>query len=322
MKLVFLQEMLLLSSQIKEIRYLLLLDLLELGYKVSNGSDYRYGFQGQEKDDEVKGEGNSVNYKYRMHDPRIGRFFAVDPLSAKYPHNSPYAFSENRVIDGVELEGLEFKRSSSYDESTGITTIHTEILIQVVNSSTIVDNEFVDNVMMNIKDELPLAFNHEGDDGKTINTYSVGYMMVDKPEDFEDKPKSGFFVEFIDLTEESVNSGTSYFGDVIKNKMQVGITTDGAPRLIKNIIRTFTHELGHTAGLEHPWENKNKDVKDLGENTVGNKTIENNLMNSVGNDLEELQNNSGNEITNDQRKSIDKKVESQQSEYNLIERNK
>lgn len=25
-----------------------------------------------------------------------------------YPHNSPYAFSENRVIDGVELEGLEY----------------------------------------------------------------------------------------------------------------------------------------------------------------------------------------------------------------------
>ncbi len=42
-----------------------------------------------------------------MHDPRIGRFFAVDPLAPKYPHNSPYAFSENRLIDGVELEGLE-----------------------------------------------------------------------------------------------------------------------------------------------------------------------------------------------------------------------
>jgi RHS repeat-associated protein len=68
---------------------------------------YRYGFQGQEKDDELKGEGNSVNYKFRMHDPRIGRFFAVDPLSAKFAWNSPYAFSENRVIDGVELEGKE-----------------------------------------------------------------------------------------------------------------------------------------------------------------------------------------------------------------------
>src|SRR5690554_742839 len=75
-----------------------------------NGStgDYRYGFQGQEMDDEVKGKGNSVNYKYRMHDPRVGRFFAVDPLAPEYPHNSPYAFSENRVLDGIELEGLEF----------------------------------------------------------------------------------------------------------------------------------------------------------------------------------------------------------------------
>lgn len=68
---------------------------------------YRYGFQGQEKDDEVKGEGNSINYKYRMHDPRLGRFFAVDPLFKEYPFNSPYAFSENFVIAGTEIEGLE-----------------------------------------------------------------------------------------------------------------------------------------------------------------------------------------------------------------------
>ncbi|WP_074410207.1 RHS repeat-associated core domain-containing protein [Aquimarina megaterium] len=74
-----------------------------------DSKSYRYGFQGQEKDDEIKGEGNSVNYKYRMHDPRIGRFFAVDPLTKEYPWNSTYAFSENRVIDGVELEGLEFR---------------------------------------------------------------------------------------------------------------------------------------------------------------------------------------------------------------------
>jgi RHS repeat-associated protein len=70
--------------------------------------EYRYGFQGQEEDDEIKGNNNSLNYEYRMHDPRVGRFFAVDPLAPKYPHNSPYAFSENRVIDGVELEGLEW----------------------------------------------------------------------------------------------------------------------------------------------------------------------------------------------------------------------
>ncbi len=75
--------------------------------KTGLNKSFRFGFQGQEGDDEIKGDGNSVNYKYRMHDPRLGRFFAVDPLSASYPYNSPYAFSENRVIDAIELEGLE-----------------------------------------------------------------------------------------------------------------------------------------------------------------------------------------------------------------------
>jgi len=69
---------------------------------------YRYLFQGQEHDDEINGAvGTSYAFEYRMHDPRIGRFLSIDPLAAKYPHNSPYAFSENRVIDAVELEGKE-----------------------------------------------------------------------------------------------------------------------------------------------------------------------------------------------------------------------
>ena len=71
-------------------------------YDVSN---YLFGFQGQIKDDEVKGVGNSINYKYRVHDPRIGRFLSLDPLAPEYPFYSPYAFSGNRVIDAVELEG-------------------------------------------------------------------------------------------------------------------------------------------------------------------------------------------------------------------------
>ena len=72
-----------------------------------SSNSYRYGFQGQEKDDELKGEGNSLNYTFRMHDPRVGRFFAVDPLTRSYPHYTPYSFSGNKVIAFTELEGLE-----------------------------------------------------------------------------------------------------------------------------------------------------------------------------------------------------------------------
>jgi RHS repeat-associated protein len=72
-----------------------------------SSTSYRYGFQGQEKDDELKGEGNYLNYTFRMHDPRVGRFFAVDPLTHQYPWYSPYQFSGNKVIRYVELEGME-----------------------------------------------------------------------------------------------------------------------------------------------------------------------------------------------------------------------
>jgi len=71
------------------------------------GQDYRYGFQNQEKDSEVYGEGNLVNYTFRMNDTRLGRFFALDPLKKKYPSLSPYHFSHNSPIGMVEIEGLE-----------------------------------------------------------------------------------------------------------------------------------------------------------------------------------------------------------------------
>jgi RHS repeat-associated protein len=75
------------------------------GRSWSAESGYRYGFQAQEEDAELW-EG-AVNYKYRVEDPRLGRFFSVDPLCKVFPWNGYYTFSENRVIDSVELEGCE-----------------------------------------------------------------------------------------------------------------------------------------------------------------------------------------------------------------------
>ncbi|PKP14814.1 MAG: hypothetical protein CVU07_12955, partial [Bacteroidetes bacterium HGW-Bacteroidetes-23] len=54
---------------------------------------------------------NTHEWKFRVSDPAIGRFWQVDPLSEKYAYNGTYNFSENRVIDGVELEGLEWQNA-------------------------------------------------------------------------------------------------------------------------------------------------------------------------------------------------------------------
>lgn len=44
--------------------------------------------------------------------PELGRFFNVDPLAEDYYYNSPYAFAENKLGRGIELEGLELFREA------------------------------------------------------------------------------------------------------------------------------------------------------------------------------------------------------------------
>ncbi len=66
---------------------------------------YKYKFQGQERQEDLQLGWDS--FKYRNYDYAIGRFFNVDPLAEKFPYNGVYNFSENRVVDGREFEGLE-----------------------------------------------------------------------------------------------------------------------------------------------------------------------------------------------------------------------
>jgi RHS repeat-associated protein len=69
--------------------------------------EYKFGFNGQEVEDDISGDNNHLVFTYRLHDARLGRFFAVDPLAPKYPHWSPYQFAGLTPIWARELEGLE-----------------------------------------------------------------------------------------------------------------------------------------------------------------------------------------------------------------------
>lgn len=54
-----------------------------------NFGDYRFGFQGQEKDDEVKGSGNLYTATYWEYDSRLGRRWNTDPIVKSF--ESPYS---------------------------------------------------------------------------------------------------------------------------------------------------------------------------------------------------------------------------------------
>lgn len=86
-------------------------------YNAPSAKDYRYGFNGKENDNDVKGEGNQQDYGLRIYDPRLGRFLSVDPLSEEYPWNSTYSFAENIPIQYIDLDGAEISPDMKTDNT-------------------------------------------------------------------------------------------------------------------------------------------------------------------------------------------------------------
>ncbi len=84
------------------------------GRSFSAENSYRYGFNGRENDNEVKGDGNQQDYGMRVYDPRLGRFLSIDPISKEYPELTPYQFASNRPIEGIDLDGLEIYNATNY----------------------------------------------------------------------------------------------------------------------------------------------------------------------------------------------------------------
>ena len=87
---------------------------------------YRYGFNGKENDNEVKGEGNQQDYGMFIYDQRSGKFFSVDPLVLIYPWYPPYQFSGNNPILFIDRDGAEPERnpkSAGMPEMVGKTIV-------------------------------------------------------------------------------------------------------------------------------------------------------------------------------------------------------
>ncbi|NLR79971.1 DUF6443 domain-containing protein [Chitinophaga eiseniae] len=100
--------------------------------KGTNYPENKKRFTSQELEDRL--DLNWYQFKYRSMDPQIGRFIQIDPLSSKYASNTPFAYAENKVTMGIDLEGLElapansawFKAAVSYQAiyGTNATTQH------------------------------------------------------------------------------------------------------------------------------------------------------------------------------------------------------
>lgn len=80
----------------------------------NDGTSYRYGMNGMEKDDELKGSGNSYTTSFRLIDSRIGRWLSTDPVF--HASDSPYNAFDNNPILYADPSGADgFIPTSSTD---------------------------------------------------------------------------------------------------------------------------------------------------------------------------------------------------------------
>ncbi len=96
---------------------------MEMPGRMYSSAAYRYGYNGKEKDNELKGNGNSLDYDARIYDPRIGKWLSNDPLQQKYPGLSPYNYVANNPVSFIDPDGKEIvdaqKRRMVYLDSKG-----------------------------------------------------------------------------------------------------------------------------------------------------------------------------------------------------------
>jgi RHS repeat-associated protein len=102
---------------------------------VKDSLAYRYKFNGKELDADM--DGNNYDYGFRIYNPQLGKFLSVDPLTGKYPMLTPYQFSSNRPIDGIDLDGLEYSPAgwSSTPSMTNMPQIRNTTAVQVYSDA-------------------------------------------------------------------------------------------------------------------------------------------------------------------------------------------
>ena len=139
---------------------------------------HRYGFNGQEVDKEWL-NGVAIAYKFRIHDPRLGRFLSLDPLGHEQNWNSPYSFAENSPIVFIDIMGLQGgkgqkrnKKNRWPEQKAAIKQTAESIKDAVLNGSAQLSTRFPTSVLTGVT--------YLGRDMFGTEIHKFGYYYYDK----------------------------------------------------------------------------------------------------------------------------------------------
>ncbi|MBX3257183.1 MAG: hypothetical protein KF862_23820 [Chitinophagaceae bacterium] len=149
--------------------------MLMPGRQYSNaGAKYKYGFNGKENDNEVKGDGNQQDYGMRIYDPRLGRFLSVDPLTKGYPMLTPYQFASNTPIQAIDLDGGEgIINTIKVNNQPVVDVVTYHVVIATTNQANGANNAFFTGVNYEnteaFRTEISTMLNSSYNQNKTLS---------------------------------------------------------------------------------------------------------------------------------------------------------
>ena len=194
---------------------------------------YRYGFNGKENDNEVKGNGNQQDYGMRIYDNRLGRFLSLDPLQQKFASHSPYNFSLNSPLMMNDPDGMKPKVQVISNDD-GSTTIKITNYVYAYrkgkeNQNRTIDSKIIDNQLKGGTTEV---------DGKTVHidiSTEIVYVKNKKEAKAKIDANEGFGV-IMQLGDKGGDHSSSGKYDYIR----IGKN---------NTDKQTAHEIGHDIGF-------------------------------------------------------------------------
>ena len=204
-----------------------------------NSDKYRYGFNGKELDNEIKGEGNSYDFGARMYDNRIGRWFAPDPLESQYLNISTYTYVDNNPVFYIDADGRLIDISDFYKRKENETDEQFSKRKEIIKNTMADLSEFtgINIYEKKIGDTYYMWY----DKSEVADSNSSEKLRKDITKAIDDKDISVIVVEGNDT------SGAD--GRINLNKDQLDTLIDNAENIDSQTIGygfSFYHELLHT----------------------------------------------------------------------------
>jgi RHS repeat-associated protein len=163
-------------------------------FPLTCATGYSFAFNGMEKDDEVKGTGNSLDFGARIYDPRLGKYLSIDPMTDKFPYQSAYIHAGNNPIYYIDKNG-EFKISPEIQKNYPLVYkyLSTQLEKDVEKSASIymafqnrtnatredIANDFKNNSVVELISESSPGFDDTGIPSDAVEFYSNSKKAIE-----------------------------------------------------------------------------------------------------------------------------------------------